>query len=263
MLSDDFYFFNTIELENIVEDVIKNNKQDVIQAKFDNNIIWIKRPRESKSNLLHKLSYSITKIKGLMPVESKTKDEALYKEVSKLKRLKEKNINVPKVLACREDLFVLEDTGTTIKSYLKSDSINSETLESTLEKTVKTLSLIHNNNEYHAGPQIKNYTIKNDIISAIDFEDSFNENINLKDIQFRDFFLFLVSLTELNKEVNYKEIINIYQKETNNPTVDKELKDIALKLNFLIKIVENKFLNKLFSKDVINNYNLFKTLQNF
>lgn len=50
-------------------------------------------------------------------------------------------------------------------------------------------------------------------------------------------------------------------KETKKFGIDKELKSIALKLNFLIKIVENRFLHNLFFDDVINTYKLIKTLQ--
>ncbi|PLY06076.1 MAG: hypothetical protein C0625_10620 [Arcobacter sp.] len=261
MIEKDFYFFNDSILEEKILTILKENQSNVLIVDYKDDYVWLKRPRESKSTFLHKLFYNTTRIRGLMPVEDKNKQETLYHEVTKLKRLKGKGINVPEVLGCREDFFVLENTGKCLKNYLKEPFITDTFLENTLESCVDVLSSMHNSSEYHAGPQIKNYTLKEDTVSAIDFEDSFSKNIKLEDIQFRDFFLFLVSLTELNKEINYKEIINIYKKNTKNETIDKELKNIALNINFLTKIVEIEFLNKRFSKDVLNNYTLFKTLQ--
>jgi tRNA A-37 threonylcarbamoyl transferase component Bud32 len=256
-------FFKNKKLEKKVLETVSTNKGEVIKLDYKKGKkrVWIKRGRESKSNLLHKSAYFITRIKGLMPVEAKTKEKALKHEVEKLQKLRELGIRVPKVLGCKDDYFVLEDTGITLKEYLKNPDIDSETLHKTLMKCVKLLAKIHNASFYHAGPQIKNYTIKNNKIYAIDFEDSFDDKYDLKELQFRDFFLFLVSLTEVNKEIDYRKIIEVYKRKTNNQTIDQELKSIALKLNFLVKLVEFKPLQKYLDDDVMYNYKLFKILQ--
>lgn len=253
--------FKTKELEiSILNEVEKNNK-DIIKHNFNDEIVWIKRPRQTNSNIFHKMAYNMTKIKGLMPVEKKSKEQTLIHEVSKIQRLYEKGIKVPEVLGCNNNIFVLEDTGVTIKSYLRNKELNRNIFESKIKETLQLLINMHLKNEYHAGPQVKNYTIKNGIVYAIDFEDSFDSRFSLEDIQFRDFFLFLFSLTELKKDIDYKEIVDIYMRETKKIGIDKELKSIALKLNFLTKIVENRFLHNLFFDDVINTYKLIKTLQ--
>ncbi len=254
-------FFVTKELEESVLNKIKVNNKEIIKHTYNDETVWIKRPRATKSNIFHKMAYSLTNIKGLMPVESKTKEQTLIHEVSKLQRLKEKRINVPKVLGCNSEVFVLEDNGITIKSFLRNKELEKTVFENRLKDTLNLLIKIHNNDEYHGGPQVKNYTFKNGVVSAIDFEDSFDKSFKLEDIQFRDFFLFLFSLTELKKDIDYKEIIDIYMKETKKEGIDKELKSIALKLRFLTKIIENKLFYNLFFDDVINTYKLVKTLQ--
>lgn len=254
-------FYLDKELEQRIEEQLKEGDCEVLKLLYKDDFVWIKQARETKSNNFHKFAYSITKIRGMMPVEDKTKEQTLYYEVSKIKRLKQKGIKVPSIIGCNKKLFALEDTGKDVRSYLSNKEIPIKEVESTIEKCTNILSVMHNADEYHGGPQVKNYTVKDGIISAIDFEDSFSKNVNLKDIKYRDFFLFLVSLAELRREVNYKEVIEIYKKNTNNLTIDKELKKVAWNLNFLVKIVEIEFLKKKFSKDVIYNYNLIKALQ--
>lgn len=199
MSNKDFNFFKTKELEISILNEIEKNNNDIIKHNFNNEIVWIKRPRKTASNIFHQMAYNITKIKGLMPVEKKSKEQTLVHEVSKIQRLHKKGIKVPEVLGSNNNVFVLEDTGITIKSYLKNKELNRNIFESKLKETLKVLIEMHLKDEYHAGPQVKNYTIKNGIVYAIDFEDSFDSRFSLTDIQFRDFFLFLFSLTELKK----------------------------------------------------------------
>ncbi|XOB61116.1 hypothetical protein ACMC56_10920 [Campylobacterota bacterium DY0563] len=261
MFNKDIYFFKSKELEEKILNIIENNKEFILHIEHDNKFYWLKRSSKSDSSLIHKLIYKTTKAKGLMPVVPSEKESVLYHEVTKLQRLKKKNINVPEVVACQKDFLVLEDKGVNLRKYIRHTQLETSKVEELIKKTVNVLAQIHNANEYHAGSQIKNYTLQDDLISAIDFEDKFSNDISLHDIQFRDFFLFLVSLSDLKKELDYKEIINIYKKLTKNETIDKELKVVANKFNFLAKIIETKFIYNKVSKDVINNYKLIRTLQ--
>lgn len=258
-------FYIDTELKKVVEGVlevaIKENSTAVIQVEHEGKFYWIKRPREVSSNKFQKFAYNLTKIRGLIPVVEKTEKEVLFFEVSKLKQLKEKGINVPTVAGFQENYFVLEDTGKDVRSILRDKNTTLDEVEEILKKCVSLLAHIHKLNLYHAGAQVKNFTYKEGKVSVIDFEDSFDENASLKDIQFRDFFLFLVSLTDTWHEIDYKEIIDIYKNKTGNTTIDKELKKIAKRLNFLVRLVEFKPLYKHFSDDVLSNYKLIKTLQ--
>ena len=254
-----FYFDK--ELESKAQDLLKENKSDVFKLTHDNNSVWLKNSRETKSHLPLKITSSIFNIKGLIPVEYKTKKESLCYEVSKLQALKKGGIPVPSVIGCNEQFFILEDTGKNIRSYLKDKNISDVESENTIEKCLNILSSIHNMGNYHAGSQVKNYTIKDNIVTAIDFEDSFPSSVSINDIQYRDIFLFLVSLTGLRRDIDYKEIIEIYKRNTNNKTIDQELKQAAWKLNFLIKIVELDSIYNRASQDTLCSYNLIKGLQ--
>jgi len=262
MTSNNLYFFKDEVLEKRIIEIVNENPKPVLIVDYNDDYVWLKRPKETNSNLFHKIFYFITRIKALAPVSYKTKEEALAFEVTKLQRLKGLGVNVPEVLGCRKDYFVLENTGKCLKNYLKESHISDDLLESILEKCVNVLSDIHNASEYHAGSQIKNYTLSEEgIVSAIDFEDSFSEKNNLEDLQFRDFFLFLFSLTKLKRDINYKKLINLYKKNTKKETINQKLKKIAQNMNFLTKIVEIEFIKKKASNDVIYSYNLIKILQ--
>lgn len=255
----EFYFDK--QLESSIYDLIKEKKSKVLKIDHGDSFVWLKRSRATKSNLLLKVMSSICDIKGLMSVESKTKEEALCYEVSKLQYFKRSGIPVPEVIGCNKEFFALENTGRNIRSYLRDENVSNIESENTIEKCLNILSSMHNMGEYHAGSQVKNYTIKDDTVSAIDFEDSFSNSMNINDIQYRDIFLFLVSLTDLKREINYKEIIDIYKSNTNNKTIDQELKKSAWKLNFLTKIIEINAINNRVGNDAIYSYNLIKGLQ--
>lgn|GEM_PF-773222 len=256
-------FFKTKDLKKAISKAIENDKtSEVFKFELDEKSYWIKRARPSDSSFFHRVFYSLFKMKGMMPAQKKTKEETVYFEVNKLIYFKSLNIPVPEVVACNKEFFVIEDSGTTIRDYVKKTNLTDTQLNEVLGKTVQLIATIHNKSQYHGGSQIRNYTIKDGMIFAIDFEDSFSDKHELKQLQYRDFFLFLVSLSELKREIDYSKIINIYKELTNNTTIDKELKTIALRLNFLVKLIEFKPLRKYLSKDVIYNYNLVKALQN-
>lgn len=255
----EFYFDK--QLESRIQDLLKEKQSKVFKLDHGDSFVWLKKSRATKSNLLLKVVSSVCNIKGLMSVESKTKEEALCYEVSKLQSFKKSGIPVPEVVGCNKEFFVLENTGRNIRSYLRDENVSDIESENTIEKCLNILSSIHNMGDYHAGSQVKNYTIKDDIVTAIDFEDSFSSSININNIQYRDIFLFLVSLADLKREINYKEIIDIYKSNTNNKTIDQELKKAAWKLNFLTKMIEVNAINRRVGNDAIYSYNLIKDLQ--
>ena len=250
------------ELQKDIDRILTEKNKSVMGVEYKGRHLWLKQSKQTRSKGIQRLGYSVTRLKTLLPVEKKSAQKAMHFEVAKLQRLSQKGLQVPKVIGYNDRYFVMTDTGHDLHTYLKNDKFSLSYIESILEKCVTLLSRIHNAGEYHAGPQIKNYTIKNDRLYAIDFEDSFPGNCSLKDLLFRDLILFLISLSSLGRQVDYKSLVNIYKSLTRNNEIDTYAKKIAGRLNFIVKILETDTIYKQVSQDVRDACHLLKALQN-
>ena len=132
-----------------------------------------------------------------------------------------------------------------------------------INKVINELSKIHNFNEYHGGAQCRNFTYKDGKVSIIDLEDSFSQDTDIKTLQFRDFILFLLSLTKTRAsfELDYNIIIKQYIMLSNNHDFINRLRKLANKISFLIKLSEIKFINNLLGSDIKSFFRLFKILK--
>ncbi|MFM2479867.1 phosphotransferase [Celerinatantimonas sp. YJH-8] len=226
-----------IQNSHVTEQMLENHKK-IDQLEIDHEKVWVKRSESTHSNLFHRLVYRMTKLKILMPVENKTPSESLHFEANKLRFLAQQGIPVPEVIGYDTHFLYLSDSGTDLRDYLKQTVLTQGEKEIIITKALKVLCAIHNNGCYHAGAQIKNYTIQDDQVSAIDFEDSFSDKYRLEDIQFRDFFLFLFSLASFNNNIIYQEVIELYRSLTGNSDTRDRLKNMARKTTPLLKSID-------------------------
>ncbi len=246
--------------EIIVEKIKNNPKIEIFDIDIEGKKIWVKRARKTDSNLLHKLAYILTKNPIVIPVEKKTPQEALKFESSKLQELDTLSISVPRVIKTSKEYFIIEDCGVTVYHLVKNNLIN-DPIE-LFDKVIIQLALLHNLDKYHGGSQIKNFTYKNDQIYFIDFEESFNRDIDIKELQFRDLFLFLFSISKLNIEVDYERLIKKYITLTKNKDIIEKFHILASKVNFLMKLIENRIIWNLIDRDTKSVYRLLQQLQN-
>ncbi|CAG9001168.1 MAG: hypothetical protein CENE_03185 [Candidatus Celerinatantimonas neptuna] len=226
-----------IHKSRITDKMVTDHKK-IDRLQFDDHLIWIKRSEATRSNIFHKMFYRLSRLKVLIPVEHKTAHQSLEFEVSKLKSLAAIDVPVPRVVGHDTQFLFLKDTGTDLRQYLKNNELSQTHKEKTIIQALMVLCQIHNSGNYHAGAQIKNYTISEQGISAIDFEDSFANCYSLEDIQFRDFFLFLFSLTTISNDVIYQEAIDVYLSKTGNENIKVRLKKIARTTIPLLKTIE-------------------------
>lgn len=254
----------TKELENLAHNLNKQKKEEIFSFEFNNEKFWLKKARATKSNFIHKLAYKIFYIEVLLPVESKNAKDSLEFEVNKIDRLKQKEVNTPNIIIKNEDFFVLEDSGRMVNSYIRKRDISKEKMYYFIDLMIEQLSQIHNCDEYHGGAQARNLLYKDGIITAIDFEDSFSENISLEVLQFRDLILFLLSLTKTRAsfELDYDYIINRYIELTpKNREFRKKLKNLANRISFLINLSQKSFINKFIGRDGKGFFKLFNILK--
>lgn len=152
-----------------------------------------------------------------------------------------------------------------VNSYIRKRDITKEKMYYYIELMLKELALIHNNKEFHGGAQARNFIYKEDKITVIDFEDSFDKSISLETLQFRDLILFLLSLTKTraNFELDYNFIINQYiQLVPQNKDFRKRLKKLASKLSFLITLSQIKFIKNIMGRDGEGFFKLLLILKN-
>ncbi|NVJ54145.1 MAG: hypothetical protein HWD90_10635 [Campylobacteraceae bacterium] len=248
-----------------VTKLYKNADEEIFSFEYDSQKYWLKKARTTKSNLIHKLFYKLTNIDILLPVEKKSAKESLIFETSKIERLKEIGIQTPNIAFKNDDFFVLEDSGRMVNSYIRKRDITKEKMYYYIDLMLNVLALIHNNSEYHGGAQARNFIYKEGKVTVIDFEDSFDKNISLETLQFRDLILFLLSLTKTRAsfELDYDFIINEYIKLVpKNKDFKSKLKDLANKISFLITFSQNKFVKKIIGRDGEGFFKLFVVLKN-
>lgn len=256
------YYIDKV-IKSFIENELKQNSSEVFSTTYDNKKIWIKRARATGSTKIHKLLYKLLRFDSLRPVESKNSEEAVIFESSKLIRFKKIGILTPIVLAYCSEYMVLEDCGKMVNSYIRKKDIPKEKMDYYINNMIDVLSLIHNKNEYHGGAQARNFTFLDNKFYVIDLEDSFDKNVDLSFLQFRDFLFFLLSLakTRASFELDYEVIINKYMEQTNNFEFKEKLKKLAFRVSIFIKISEINFINNLLGRDVQGFFKLFKILR--
>ncbi len=253
-----------MSFETFVIQENSKNSNEIIPIFYENKKYWIKKARATTSSKLHKFCYIFFPFEILLPVKNKTSKEAILYETSKIEKLKKYKVNTPQIVFKNEDFFILEDCGKTINSYIRKKEITKEKMYYFIDKLIIELSKIHNNNDFHGGAQARNFTYKDGKVFVIDLEDSFESNVDLKLLQFRDLLLLLSSFTKTkaNFELDYKYIIDKYISLTNNYNFKNRLKKLASKISFLIFLSNIKFVNNFLGKDVKSFFKLFNFFKN-
>jgi tRNA A-37 threonylcarbamoyl transferase component Bud32 len=189
----------------------------------------------------------------------------LLYEISKLEKFKELGINTPVIAYKCEDFFVLEDSGNSVNAYLRSKDISEDRFYFFVDKLIFELSKIHNFSQFHGGSQLRNFTFKDDKVFVLDFEESFETNVDIKTLQYRDFLLFLLSfikIKEVNFKIDYEKIINKYCELTNNIEFKQKLIRFSKKLRFFLWLYEKDFIKKIVGSDVKYFFEFIQVLRN-
>ena len=254
---------NNQDLTDFIKQEISLNDSEIFSIEFEDKKYWIKKARETKSSNAHKIFSFLFNIDVLLPVEYKSAQESIIYETSKIRKFKTYGLSLPNIIFQDENNFVLEDCGQAVYSYLRNPEITEEKIYYFIDKMIEQLSIIHNADEYHGGAQCRNFTYKDDNVYVIDFEESFNKDIDIKTLQFRDLLLFILSLTKhkASFELDYKMIITNYVKLTNNYDFIDRLKNLINKISFLISLSKIGFIHNAMGKDLKSFFRLIDILK--
>ena len=256
-----FKEFESKEFEQFVIKENSKNSNEIFAIDFQGHKYWVKKARKTSSNIFHKSCYKLMSYELLKPVLTKSPPEAILFETNKLISFKSNGLNVPDVIGSNENFFVLSDCGRNVYGYLKLIGTSKKEFYYYVDKYILELCKIHNANMFHGGAQSRNFTYLNGKIYAIDLEDSFDDTVDLKTLQFRDLLLLLLSMSKVNNFENYKYIIELYINNTKNKDFIVKLKELSLKLKFLIQLNKTSWIHQLFPKDVKGFCKLLEELQ--
>ncbi|AYJ79677.1 kinase [Aliarcobacter cryaerophilus ATCC 43158] len=251
--------------ENVAKKEYELSNKDIFPFIFDEKQYWLKKSRATKPDKIQSFFYKFFHFELLIPPIVKNSKEALFYEVSKLEKFKELVINVPNIAYKCEDFFVLEDSGNSVNAYLRSKDINEDKFYFFVDKLIFELSKIHNFSQFHGGSQLRNFTFKNDKVFVLDFEESFESNVDIKTLQYRDFLLFLLSFIKLKEasfKIDYEKIINKYCELSNNFEFKQKLIKFSKKLGFFLWLYEKEFIKKRVGSDVKYFFEFIKVLRN-
>ena len=254
---------NNQDLINFIKKEISLKDSEIFSIEFEDKKYWIKKARETKSSNTHKFFYFIFKIDILLPVEYKSAQKSIIHETSKIRKFKNYGLNMPEVVYQDENNFVLEDCGQTVYGYIRKPDITEEEIYYYINKMIEQLSIVHNNNDFHGGAQCRNFTYKDGKVYLIDFEESFDKDVDIKTLQFRDLLLFILSLTKhkASFELDFKMVITNYVKRTNNYDFIYRLKNLINKISFLNSLSKIEFIYNVMGKDLKSFFRLIDILK--
>ncbi len=262
MKNNTFKPFEDKELESYVMQESQKNEKEIFPIEYNNEKYWVKKGRKTASNLFHHLCYKLLPFEFLIPVVSKSEEEAVLFESNKLISFKEKGLNTPEVVGSNSSLFVMCDCGMQVYVYLRKQDVKGEEFHYYLDKYIQEVAKIHNVGLFHGGAQSRNFTYSQEKVYAIDLEDSFEHSVDIETLQFRDLLLLLLSMTKVdNFEFSYSDIINKYIEYTKNDDFVSKLKILARKLNFLVRMNSVSWIHNLLPRDVKGFCYLLKSLQ--
>ena len=234
-------------------------KKEVFAFEHGGKRFWLKRARRTGSNLLHHAAWRLSGLALLTPVKHQSPQAALLHESRKLRRLREKGINVPEVFLVTDDFFVMEDTGENFPSVIRDGLV--EDIPQSYAPLFRQLGHLHRSEEYHGGSQIRNFTYREGRVYLIDFEENFAEEIPLETLQFRDLFLLLFSLAKDRHPIDYAAMADLYAETSGNDWAREHLRRFAKKTAPLEKVIAFPPLWRVLDKDTKATYRLIGELK--
>ena len=244
--------------QKIVEDTFKKEDR-VCSYEIDGNKVYVKK-REKQKKLRHVFQGILQKITRepmlILSVLPASENEVLF-ESNKIKELEKQGVSVPHILEVTENYFIMSDTGESLKNYVNNqiekqkikDKYEQDVFkEEYVQRALDTLIKLHNTGNAQGGCQIRNFTIKDEVISLIDFEEVIPTQ-HMKTFQKRDFLLFVLSLQRSGFNPNIRKLSDYYMDNTEYKTLYSELREFLLKFKWLY-FLEWKIFKKIRMKDV-------------
>ncbi|MEA3289754.1 MAG: hypothetical protein U9Q04_06180 [Campylobacterota bacterium] len=246
----------THEIEKIFD-----KRGGVFSVEFEDQTLWVKKAQKSGSNAFHHLFYKLIKNRLLIPAQTQSGIESVMFEAHKIKEIKKQFDNVPTVIYSCEEYMVLSDTGINLRALIDKKEKSDDEIKTILYEALKLLTQLHNLGFYHGGSQIKNFTYKDDKISIIDFEEKFSTSEAISDLQFRDLFLFLISIARVDLNIDFKDFITFYIDLTGHEDFKQKFEKVIKDLRFVLWLLNKEVVLKKMDKDTKSVYKLLTQIK--
>lgn len=215
-----------------------------------NKKYYLKQNNERKlhtGHRLQKLLYKITKNPIVYPTVPSSKVNLILFESNILEKMAKSGLNVPKVVYKTKNYYVMEDTGKNFVEIIE-ESNDKEKVNTLVKKALESLVELHKKGFAKGGSQLRNFTLKDNKVYMIDFEEEIEEKY-VKELQIRDVILFLLSLEKYKVDYNLEEILDYYEKISKNVTTKTEIKKFFHSRRW-IRFLNSKIFNKIRMNDV-------------
>ena len=221
-------------LEKKLQVLTKQPPQTPITLKLDSRRYVIKFSRresgrfwrESLSALSCRLLFGL----AIKPSAFRTEDNQY--EAQRLQTLHSHNLAVPTLLLTQPNYIVMDYCGQSIEPLLKDP----QSLHYLAPRIVNSLVELHESNQWHGGAQVRNLTLKQDVLFRIDFEERVGDILPLELAQAYDVLLCFNSLAKyLDYDVKLGEqLLRQYLQQRQNPELQHALQQI---LNHLLRLI--------------------------
>lgn len=247
------------ELKQKVLQHLELSEKDVFSIYDDKKQkLWVKTAKESGSGLLQRIAYKIMKSPVLIPSQNQEPQESIRYEADRLKNIATNFAYVPEVIISEDNFMLIKDSGTDLRKFLNSQK-DKDKIEEIIYNALDVLIEFHNLGYYHGGSQIKNFTMKDEEIYLIDFEEKFLD-ADIQDLQFRDMFLFLISIAKLKYDFDFKKIIDTYIAKTSNKNFHDKFSEVLKSARFIMWLLSKKSVYKRVGRDTKSLYKLFNQI---
>ncbi len=192
------------------DETLNSARRRVFTLDVDGKHYFVKKQLAGKARygpLVQRVAYAVTGNMLLAPTTFADPGASLAYEKEKLERLLAAHIPVPKIVHSDPRYLVLEDVGAVMH---KAVSQKPDRADEYLVRAVVALANLHQAGFAHGGAQLKNFTLKDDKVYLIDFEERV-EQYPIEEMQLRDVFVFLTYVGRLGVTVNYDDIITRYE----------------------------------------------------
>lgn len=236
------HFFNESERADIFA-----GQGRVFKCLLGDETVYVKKSERTKRHFWHVLQgglYKVFKDPLLIPTVLGKDEDDIQFQVDKMRRLKKNGIKVPDVVFVDKGYFIMSDCGECVKEYLK---LNPRQTDLVLNKACREMAKLHLKNFVHGGAQIKNFVVRQGVVSLIDFEEKIDTKF-IEAFKVRDMLVFLLSLERGGFQTDIKRLCQVYHDITHKD-IYADLKKFFKKYKW-ISFLNHKIFDFLSMKDV-------------
>ena len=222
----------------------------VAHYEFQGQKVWLKKATKRHSTWIYLPLRWTARILGLhmlVPVPNLGGNTAILCEINRIQELGRLGIRIPKILAARDDAFLMLDAAaqgaqvSQLEHALKHQ-VNTSAKLDLYARAIQALSDIHSKNTYLSEAFARNILVDDTYnFSFIDFETDPAQVLSLQDCQTRDWLCFIFSTArcfELN-ELNQAKTLLLSALES-NPQAYQDICKVADKLKWILKLKPEK-----------------------